>query len=122
MCGAEKFICGATAALSNRLIIARRRNARSANTGPSLMPCEDAKDKIMHQVMRLVAQGLARGRLKMEVAGLHHVPACGPAILVARHYHHLFDGVALHWAIARRIHIFVTIDWATDPCTRFFME
>jgi putative membrane protein len=86
------------------------------------MPCEDAKDKIMHQVMRLVAQGLARGRLKMEVAGLHHVPARGPAILVARHYHHLFDGAALHWAIARRIHIFVTIDWATDPCTRFFME
>jgi putative membrane protein len=42
--------------------------------------------------------------------------------LVARHYHHLFDGVALHWAIARRIHLFVTVDWATDPFTRFFME
>jgi len=86
------------------------------------MPYEDAKDTIMHRVMRLVAHGLARGRLNMEVTGLHHVPARGPAILVARHFHHLFDGVALHWAIARRIHLFVTVDWATDPFTRFFME
>ena len=65
---------------------------------------------------------LARGRLTMEVTGHHYVPAHGPAILVARHYHHLFDGVALHWAMARRIHLFVTLDWATDPFTRFFME
>ena len=86
------------------------------------MPFEHAHDIIMHRVMRLVAHGLARGRLKMKVTGLHHVPAHGPAILVARHYHHLFDGVALHWAIARRIHLFVTLDWATDPFTRFFME
>jgi 1-acyl-sn-glycerol-3-phosphate acyltransferase len=86
------------------------------------MSFEDAHDIIMHRVMRLVAHGLACGRLKMNVTGLHHVPARGPAILVARHYHHLFDGVALHWAIARRIHLFVTVDWATDPFTRFFME
>lgn len=76
----------------------------------------------MHRMIRLVAHGLARGRLKMKVTGLHHVPVYGPAILVARHFHHLFDGVALHWAIARRIHLFVTVDWAADPLTRFFME
>jgi putative membrane protein len=86
------------------------------------MPYEHANDIVMHRVMRLVAHVLARGRLKMKVTGLHHVPERGPAILVARHYHHLFDGVALHWAIARRIHLVVTLDWATDSFTRFFME
>jgi putative membrane protein len=79
-------------------------------------------DKIMHRVMRLVGHVLARGRLRIAVTGLHHVPAHGPAILVARHYHHLFDGIALHWAIPRRIHLVVTLDWATNSFTRFSME
>ena len=78
-------------------------------------------DRIMFRVMRLVAHTLARGRLRIEVKGLDHVPSRGPAILVARHYHHLFDGVALHWAIPRRIHLLVTLDWATRPLTRYFM-
>jgi putative membrane protein len=76
----------------------------------------------MHRVMRLVAYGLARGRLEAHITGLHHVPARGPAVLVARHYHHLFDGVALHWAIPRRVHLLVTLDWAIHPVTRIFMK
>lgn len=76
----------------------------------------------MHRIMRLVAHTLARGRLKVQLSGLHHVPTRGPGILVARHYHHLFDGVALHWAIPRRIHLLVTLDWATTPVMRKFME
>ncbi|MGE5820137.1 MAG: lysophospholipid acyltransferase family protein [Deltaproteobacteria bacterium] len=78
-------------------------------------------DRIMFRVMRLVAHTLARGRLRIAVKGLDHVPSRGPAILVARHYHHLFDGIALHWAIPRRIHLLVTLDWATRPLTRYFM-
>lgn len=75
----------------------------------------------MFHVMRLVGHALARGRLKIEVDGLDLVPSCGPAILVARHYHHLFDGIALHWAIPRRIHLLVTMDWATRPVIRYLM-
>jgi putative membrane protein len=85
------------------------------------MSIDPINDRIMHRAMRLVAHVLARGRLRIEVTGLHHVPAHGPAILVARHYHHLFDGVALHWAIPRRIHIVVTLDWATNFLTRASM-
>jgi putative membrane protein len=85
------------------------------------MSIDPMNEVIMHRVMRLVAHVLARGRLRIEVTGLHHVPARGPAILVARHYHHLFDGVALHWAIPRRIHIVVTLDWATNLLTRASM-
>jgi 1-acyl-sn-glycerol-3-phosphate acyltransferase len=79
-------------------------------------------DKIMYRLMRFGAHALARGRLQIEVSGLEHVPQQGPAILVARHYHHLFDGVALHCAIPRRVHILVTLDWAIHPLTRRFME
>jgi 1-acyl-sn-glycerol-3-phosphate acyltransferase len=86
------------------------------------MSVDNTIDRIMHRVMLLVAHVLARGRLKAQITGLNHVPARGPAILVARHYHHLFDGVALHWAIPRRIHLLVTLDWATHPFTRYFME
>ena len=86
------------------------------------MSFDTLEDKIMHRVMRLVAHTLARGRLKARYSGMHHVPARGPGILVARHYHHLFDGVALHWGIPRRIHLVVTLDWATTPVMRYFME
>ncbi len=86
------------------------------------MSVDALQDRIMFRVMRLVAHTLARGRVRGQFSGLHHVPARGPAILVARHYHHLFDGVALHWAIPRRIHLLVTLDWATTPVVRYFME
>jgi 1-acyl-sn-glycerol-3-phosphate acyltransferase len=84
-------------------------------------PSSERWDRIMFRVMRLVGHMLARGRLRIEVRDLDHVPSRGAAILVARHYHHLFDGVALHWAIPRRIHLLVTLDWATRPLTRYFM-
>lgn len=71
--------------------------------------------------MRLIAHMLSPG-LRLEVSGLDHVPEHGPAILVARHYHHLYDGIALQRAIPRRIHIIVTLDWAETSFTRFAME
>jgi putative membrane protein len=78
-------------------------------------------DVIMHRAMRTIAHMLAPG-LRLETSGLHHVPERGPAILVARHYHHLYDGIALQRAIPRRIHIIVTLDWAETSFTRFAME
>jgi 1-acyl-sn-glycerol-3-phosphate acyltransferase len=76
---------------------------------------------ITHGAMRLIAHMLSPG-LRLEVSGLDHVPEHGPAILVARHYHHLYDGIALQRAIPRRIHIIVTLDWAETSFTRFAME
>jgi 1-acyl-sn-glycerol-3-phosphate acyltransferase len=78
-------------------------------------------DVTIHRAMRLIAHILVPG-LRLATNGLHHVPNFGPAILVARHYHHLYDGIALHRAIPRRIHIIVTLDWAEDFFTRFAME
>jgi 1-acyl-sn-glycerol-3-phosphate acyltransferase len=41
-----------------------------------------------------------------------------PANLVARHYHHLFDGVVLLVSIPRPVHILVTLDWAKNSYAR----
>jgi putative membrane protein len=72
--------------------------------------------------MRLFAQVIAANRLEMKVTGLTHVPEYGPAVLVARHYHHLFDGVALFLSIPRRIHILVTLDWTKSTHVRRLMQ
>jgi len=72
--------------------------------------------------MRLIARGLAAGRLRTEVSGFEHVPAEGPVLIVARHYHHLYDGLALFAALRRPFHIVVTLDWAKSQRTQYFME
>jgi putative membrane protein len=71
--------------------------------------------------MRLIARGLAAKRLKTLVSGLENLPAEGPALIVARHYHHLYDGLALFAAIPRQFHIVVTLDWVRNRPTKIFM-
>ena len=38
---------------------------------------------------------LAARRIDLRVEGLEHLPATGPAIIAARHFHHFYDGCAL---------------------------
>ena len=78
-------------------------------------------DRITRQTMRLGAQVLAAGRVEMAVTGLEHIPTDGPVLLVARHYHHLFDGVVLLVSMPRPIHILVTLDWAKNSYARRLM-
>jgi hypothetical protein len=68
--------------------------------------------------MRLGARMLAAARVEMAVTGHEHVPASGPALLVARHYHHLLDGVVLLAALSRPIHILMTLDWVKRSYAR----
>jgi 1-acyl-sn-glycerol-3-phosphate acyltransferase len=70
--------------------------------------------------MRLIAHGLALNRLKTVTHGAENIPARGPALIAARHYHHLFDGLALFAALPRRFHIVVTIDWAENRPAKYF--
>lgn len=72
--------------------------------------------------MRLIAQGLAAGRLQTIPSGLENIPRQGPGLVVARHYHHLYDGLALFAAIRRPFHIVVTLDWASNRPTKLFFE
>lgn len=81
-----------------------------------------AGEMIIDRAMRLIARGLAARRLKTVVSGLKNIPDHGPALIVARHYHHLYDGLALFAVLERRFHIVVTVDWAQNRATRIFME
>ena len=72
--------------------------------------------------MHLIARILTGQRLKTVAQGLEHLPPLGPGIIAARHYHHLFDGLAFFAAVERRFHIVVTLDWARNRRTIFFMS
>jgi len=58
----------------------------------------------------------------LRVEGLANVPASGPVMLVARHFHHLLDGSVLVRSIARPVHIVVGLDWTKDANERRWME
>jgi 1-acyl-sn-glycerol-3-phosphate acyltransferase len=60
---------------------------------------------------RLAARLLVERALELHVAGLDHVPATGPVILVARHYHHLYDAAAILACVPREVHVLIALDW-----------
>ena len=65
---------------------------------------------------------IARRKVNLEVEGLENVPSTGPVLIVARHFHHLYDGCVLMRAVPRRLHIFVALDWVRKRWLRSFME
>ena len=72
-------------------------------------------------VRAIAAYNLQR-HMNLRVYGREHVPRTGPAVLAARHYHHLFDGAALVMGLPRQPHIFVALDWTRSPWERLLME
>lgn len=79
-------------------------------------------DFAVDRAMHLIARILTGKRLKTVAQGLQHLPPRGPGIIVARHYHHLFDGLAFFAVVERRFHIVVTLDWAQNRRTRWVMS
>lgn len=79
-------------------------------------------DKAIIAAMRLIAKGLAVGRLQTTASGLEHIPSRGPALVVARHYHHLFDGLALFAALRRPFHVVVALDWVQTLPSKLIMQ
>lgn len=61
----------------------------------------DLTETIIDKAMRLIARGLAANRLKTVASGLENIPAHGPVLIVVRHYHHLYDGLALFAVLPR---------------------
>ncbi len=60
--------------------------------------------------------------LDVRVLGKEHLPKTGPALIAARHYHHLFDGAVLVDRLPRQPHVFVALDWTQSRGQRLFME
>jgi putative membrane protein len=72
--------------------------------------------------LRAIAAFYARRDLELQVDGLELLPDRGAAVLAVRHFHHLYDGVALVRGLPRLPRIFVALDWARTPMQRFVME
>jgi 1-acyl-sn-glycerol-3-phosphate acyltransferase len=60
----------------------------------------------IHAACRLAAR-----QIDLRVEGLEHLPATGPAIIAARHFHHFYDGCALVAVVPRPLKILITLDW-----------
>jgi putative membrane protein len=58
----------------------------------------------------------------VRVEGLENIPATGPVMLVARHFHHLLDGAVLVRYVPRPVHIVVGLDWTENAAQRAWME
>jgi len=86
------------------------------------MVVRQISESVIADSMRLIVRVLAAGRLKTLASGVEHIPSKGPALLVVRHYHHLFDGLALYAAVPRPLHILVTLDWATNQIIARLMQ
>ena len=65
---------------------------------------------VIARAMRTIAAILGARRLTTRTRNVENVPTLGPALIVARHYHHLYDGLALFAALPRSFHIVVAID------------
>jgi putative membrane protein len=79
--------------------------------GPSRDPLER---RIGAWSRRQVARALVERNVDLQVTGLESVPHTGPAILVARHYHHLYDAAAILATVPREVHMLIAADWLGD--------
>lgn len=71
--------------------------------------------------MRLIARAISFGRLQTTSSGIENIPTNGPALIIVRHYHHLYDGLVLFAALPRQFHILVTLDWVQNPAIQSLM-
>src|SRR5260370_38406199 len=78
--------------------------------------------RIASLATRLGARALAAGRVAIAVTGLEHIPPAGPVLLVARHYHYVFDGMVLLVSIPRPIHILGTLGWVKNSWARRLLQ
>jgi uncharacterized membrane protein/1-acyl-sn-glycerol-3-phosphate acyltransferase len=71
--------------------------------------------------LRLGASVLLRG-WQLSVSNVDRLPPSGPAVLAARHEHHLFDACALLAVSRRSLRFVVALDWVRARWQRFAME
>ena len=74
------------------------------------------------QFLRRAGQVDVRRRVDLTVEGLENLPASGPVLMAARHYHHLHDGAALIATIPRPTRILVGLDWIESTAAKSVLD
>jgi 1-acyl-sn-glycerol-3-phosphate acyltransferase len=72
--------------------------------------------------LRAASKLVVRRNLDLRVEGTELLPATGPTIIAARHFHHLYDGCALLATVPRPLHILVALDWVHNRPGLLLME
>jgi 1-acyl-sn-glycerol-3-phosphate acyltransferase len=82
---------------------------------------EPLATRLADSAIRAVCR-LAVRRIDLRVEGLERLPATGPAILAARHFHHFYDGCVLVAVVPRPLKILVTLDWLENAAGHRLMR
>jgi len=72
--------------------------------------------------LRLMCRRSLARHAELSVEGAEHVPSTGPVVIVARHFHHLYDGCAIGTTLDRHLHILVAADWASGDLARGVLD
>lgn len=83
---------------------------------------ERVAGRISHLVVQRGSSSIVKRQFTNEVSGLEYLSRQGPVLIVARHFHHLYDGCLLLQVVPRRLHLLVALDWITRPLMRCAME
>ncbi|HET8846291.1 MAG TPA: carotenoid biosynthesis protein [Ktedonobacteraceae bacterium] len=75
-----------------------------------------------HLTVRKGSEAIVRKNLTYKVEGREYIPSDGPVLIVARHFHHLYDGCILLATVPRKLHILIALDWISRPFLRRLME
>lgn len=78
--------------------------------------------RVADTTIRFWCRRAVRRDLVARVEGAERLPASGPALIVCRHYHHLYDGCMLVAAAPRSLRILVALDWVDGRPLRALME
>lgn len=78
--------------------------------------------RISQLSIRTSSRIIAKRHITLEVEGREHIPTRGAVLIVARHFHYLYDGCALLNATPRQPHFLVALDWVQQGWLRCLME
>ena len=72
-------------------------------------------DSAAWRSLRAASKRAVAKDLRLTIHGFEHLPPNGPVLLVARHYHHLYDGCAVMATVPRQVRVLVGLDWVERP-------
>jgi putative membrane protein len=87
-----------------------------------MLPTETLSQAMARRSLRAAGRWVVARRLDLRVEGSEHLGTSGPALVAARHYHHLYDGCALLAALPRPVSIMAAVDWADGSGVRSVLE